>query len=324
MKKFFALLVILALAVIPVFAGGQAEEAEEATGEKAAEDMHVVLVVKDLTNPFFVDMKRGAEDAAEKYGMKYSCLAPEKYSVESQVRIMEDLVQQRVDGIVIVPIDGAGIISGIEAANEAGIPVMNANTQAQGGEVLGFAGIDHISLGEALGQFAVDYTGGEGKIIILEGTAGASTARDRLQGMHNILDNYPDIEILESTTAKYNRQMAMQVTEDLLTRFPDIDVMLCANDSMALGAKEAVLDANRDIAIAGIDAIPEAVEAVISGEMAATIDSDGYGQAYTAMDLLCKYLLTGEEPPEETKIGTGEANIITAENAEEFLESKSE
>lgn len=321
MKKLFALLVILALISIPVFAGGQKEEAEEA-GEKAPEDMHVVLVVKDLTNPFFVDMKNGAEDAAEKYGMKYSGLAPEKYSVEMQVRIMEDLVQQQVDGIVIVPIDGAGIISGVEAANEAGIPVMNANTKVQGGEVLGFAGIDHIALGEALGQFAVDHTGGKGKIVILEGTAGASTAQDRLTGMHNILDNYPDIEILESTTAKYNRQMAMQVAEDMLTRFPEIDVMLCANDAMALGAKEAVLDAQRDIAIAGIDAIPEAVEAVITGEMAATIDSDGYGQAYTAMDLLCKYLTTGEKPPAETKIGSGGASIITADNAEEFQASK--
>jgi ABC-type sugar transport system substrate-binding protein len=321
MKKIVVTIAILLLASMPLIAGGQ-EEGAAATGPKQPEDMQVVLIVKDLTNPFFVDMKDGGAAAAKKWGMQYTCLAPEKYSVENQIRIMEDLIEKRVDGIVIVPIDGKGIVSGIERANEAGIPIFNCNTRAETDEVLGFAGIDHVKIGEGLGQFAVDYLDGKGRLIILEGTTGASTARDRLEGMHNILDNHPDIEILTSTTAKYNRQMAMQVTEDLLVRFPEVDLVLAANDSMALGAKEAIKDARRDIAVAGADAIPEALDAVESGDLAATIDSSGYIQAYTAVDLLCKYLATGERPPKETKIGTGGAKIIDAANVAEFKAAK--
>lgn len=320
MKRFLIMLLLLSVC-FALSAGGKQEEAVEEGAKKSA-DMHVVLIVKDLTNPFFVDMKKGGAEAAAKYGVKYTCLAPEKYSVDNQIRIMEDLIEQRVDAIVLVPIDGKGIVSGIERANKAGIPVFNCNTRAASGEIIGFAGIDHIALGEALGQFAVDATGGQGKIVILEGTTGSSTARDRLIGMHNSIDKHSNIEILASTTAKYNRQMGMKVMEDLLIRFPEIDVALCANDAMALGAKEAVKDAKRKIKLAGIDAIPEALDAVVSGEMAATIDSNGFGQAYTAVDLTCKYIVNGVMPPPETKIGTGGAKIITKANVEEFKKSK--
>lgn len=323
MKKLTVFLLVLLAASFALSAAGQSEGGAAAAAEKKPGDYQVVLVVKDLNNPFFVDMKKGGEDAAAKYGVKYTCLAPDKYSVENQIRIMEDLVQQKVDGIVIVPIDGAGIVSGIERANQANIPVFNTNTVALGGKVLGFAGIDHIAIGEALGQYAVDATGGKGKIVILEGTTGASTAQDRLTGVHNIIDKYPGIEVLASTTAKYNRQIGMQVMEDLLVRYPQIDVALCMNDAMALGAKEAVKDAKRtSILIAGADALPEAITAIETGEMAATVDSNGYGQAYVSVELLIRYLLNGEMPPADTKIGTGEAVAITKSNLEKFKASK--
>ena len=323
MKRLLVLALILLAVSSALFAAGQKESAAAESGQKKPEDVHVVLVVKDLNNPFFVDMKRGGEVAAAKYGVKYTCLAPDKYSVEGQIRIMEDLVQQNVDGIVIVPIDGAGIVSGIERANQANIPVFNCNTIALGGKVIGFAGIDHIALGEALGKFAVDSTGGKGKIVIIEGTTGASTAQDRLVGVHNIIDKYPGIEVLASTTAQYNRQTAMRVMEDLLVRFPEIDVVLCMNDAMALGAKEAIKDAKRmGIKVAGVDAIPEAVAAIEADEMAATVDSDGYSQAYVSIELLIRYLLNGEMPPADTKIGTGKAVAITKTNLEQFKASK--
>ena len=315
MKKLLLIMIIAIMAAGYCFgAAGQETEGEDVP--------HIVLVVKDLNNPFFVDMKSGGKAAAEKYGVEYTCLAPEKYSVENQIRIMEDLVEQKVDGIVIVPIDGQGIVSGIERANEAGIPVMNCNTRAAGGDVIGFAGIDHVALGVSMGEYFVKKLNGKGKIVIIEGTAGASTSIDRVAGIHSVIDKYPGIEVLASTTAQYNRQLGMQVMEDLLTRFPVIDAALCVNDAMALGAKEAVLDARRDVMVAGVDAISEAIAAIEAGEMECTVDSNGFGQAYTAVELLIKYVVDGIQPPAETKIGTGEAKTISAENVAEFKAMK--
>ena len=316
MKKLVVMVLLISLAISGVFANGQGD-----TGSDSDGNLKVAFIVKDLSNPFFVTMKKGAEDAAKAYGLDFVGLAPEKYAVEAQVRIMEDLVQQQVDGIVIVPIDGAGIVSGVERANAAGIPVFNTNTSVQGGEILGFCGIDHVATGEAAAQFAIDaLNGAPGKIVILEGTTGASSARERLEGMHNRLDPHSEIEILASTTAKYNRQTAMQVMEDLLTRFENIDIVLCANDTMALGAKEACIDARRsNIKVAGIDAIPEALSAIEEGELAATVNSRAYEQGYVSTELLCKYLIDGVKPAEVTKVGTGIADYVTGANLQAYL-----
>src|SRR4030067_2996262 len=100
--------------------------------------------------------------------MQYTCLAPEKYSVDNQIRIMEDLVQKKVDAIVLIPIDGKGIVSGIERANKGGVPVFICNTRAEGGETLGFAGIDHRIMGKTLGEYVGAKLKGKGQIVILE------------------------------------------------------------------------------------------------------------------------------------------------------------
>jgi ribose transport system substrate-binding protein len=291
---------------------------------KAPGDVHVALVVKDLTNRFFVEMKWAGEAAGKQHGIKVTVLAPEKYAVDNQIRIMEDLIQKKVDAIVIVPIDGAGIVSGIERANKAKIPVFNLNTLATGGEVIGFAGIDHVQLGRIQGQWVVDSLKGKGNVVILEGTTGASSAIERQQGVMEALKKASGIKVLASTTAKYNRQQAMKVMEDLLTRFPQIDMVLCANDAMALGAKEAIKDARRTMGVVGIDAIPEALEAVQKGEMAGTVDSNGFDQGFVAVDLTAKYLLKDQKPPKDTLVGSGMASVITKENAAAFDKAKVE
>jgi ribose transport system substrate-binding protein len=293
---------------------------------KDPKDMQVVYIVKDLVNPFFVEMKWGGFAAAKEAGVQYTALAPERYSVENQIRIMEDAIQKKVDAIIIVPIDGKGIVSAIERANKNGIPVFNCNTKAAGGETIGFAGIDHVMLGRAVGEFTVKKLNGKGQIVILEGTTGASSAQERLQGMHEVLDKHPDIKILGSTTAKYNRQMGMKVTEDLLVRFPKIDAILAANDSMALGAKEAAKDARRlkDIAIIGIDANPEALAAVEAGEMAATINGGAFDQGYVATQLTCNYLIKGEKPPANTRVRTGKGEAVTKANIVEYRQFKND
>lgn len=308
---------VAALVVVSGFAG-------TAVAAKAPGDVNVALVVKDLTNRFFVEMKWGGEAAGKQNGIKVTTLAPEKYAVDNQIRIMEDLIQKKVDAIVIVPIDGAGIVSGIERANKAKIPIFNLNTQATGGELIGFAGIDHVQLGRIQGQWAVDTLKGKGNVVVLEGTTGASSAIERQQGVMESLKKASGIKVLASTTAKYNRQQAMKVMEDLLTRFPQIDMVLCANDAMALGAKEAIKDARRTMGVVGIDAIPETLEAVAKGEMAGTVDSNGFDQGFVAVDLTAKYLLKDQKPPKDTLVGSGMASVITKDNASAFEKSKAE
>jgi ribose transport system substrate-binding protein len=317
MKK--VLYVSLILMVCMAFLGGSLFAAGQA--EKAKDDrLHVALVVKNLTNPFFVYMKWGGEAAANKYDVKYTCLAPQVEEVEGQIRIIEDLIQQDVDAIVVVPIDSQGIVAGIERANQAGIPVFVSNTMALGGEFVAFAGIDHKHMAETMGQYVVDKLGGRGKVIELEGVTGAQSSIDRGIGFGNIFSKTPGIQVLAKTTADFNKARGMQVTEDLLVRFSDIDAIVAYNDSMALGAVEAVRAAGKlnRIMVTGTDANKDALESVRAGELTATVDSNPVAQAFVPVEAAIRYLMYKEVPPKVMIVGEGVPTIVDKSNVDEF------
>ncbi len=167
---------------------------------------------------------------------------------------------------------------------------------------------------------------GKGQIVILEAMTGVSAMIERLEGVMESLKKHPDIKILTSTTAKSNRQMGMKVMEDLLIRFPKIDAVVAINDAMGLGAKEAIKDANRlqEMFIVGIDATPEALDAIRSGELVATVDANNFWQGFVSTDLTCQYLLKKQKPERETKIGAGIPEVITKDNLEKFINFKAE
>lgn len=319
MKKVLSIGLILILSLMLgsglLFAQGQEESQED------SDKLHVALIVKNLTNPFFVYMKWGGEAAANKYDVDYTCLAPEQTGdVDGQIRLMEDLIQKGVDAIVIVPIDSRGIVAGIERANDAGVPVFVSNTRALGGDFMSFAGIDHTAMAEEMGKYVVKQLSGKGKIIELEGTTGAQSSIDRGTGFKNIFSKEPDIEVLTRTTAQYNKAKAMQVTEDLLVRYDDIDAIVAYNDSMALGAVEALKAAGRldEVLVTGTDANKDALDSLKKGELSATVDSNPVAQTFVPVEAAIKYLKFGEVPPEEMIVGEGKPTIVTVDNVNEF------
>ena len=310
------LMMLLVMGSGMVFAQGQQEPKED-----ESDNLHVALIVKNLTNPFFVYMKWGGEAAANKYDVDYTCLAPEQAgSVEGQIRIMEDLIQKGVDAIVVVPIDSRGIVTGIERANDAGVPVLVSNTRALGGDFMAFAGIDHTAMAEEMGRYVVEKLGGKGKIIELEGTTGAQSSIDRGTGFANVFSKEPGIEVLTRTTAEYNKAKAMQVTEDLLVRYDDIDAIVCYNDSMALGAIEALKAAGRldEVMVTGTDANKDALDSLRRGEMTATVDSNPVAQTFVPVEAAIRYLKFGEVPDKEIIVGDGTPTIVTQDNVEDF------
>ncbi|MCJ7788803.1 MAG: sugar ABC transporter substrate-binding protein [Candidatus Atribacteria bacterium] len=314
MRKLVCILLIISVLIVSVIGFVFAE--------KSPSDLHVALLVKNLVDPFFVYMKYGGQAAANKYGVQFTCLVPEKSGdVEAQIRIMEDLIQKGVDAIVLVPVDSRGIVSGIESANKAGVPIFVANTRALGGEFMTFAGIDHTAMARAMGKYVVEKLGGKGKIIQLEGKTGAQSSINRSIGFKEVFSNEAGIEILAITPADYDKAKAMAVMEDLLVRFPNIDAVIGYDDGTALGAIEAIKMAGRldEILVTGTDAIKEALASIQDGELTATVDGDPFNQAFVPVEAAIQYLLYGKVPPKEIIIGGGSPTIIDKNNVNEFL-----
>ncbi|WP_138160539.1 ribose ABC transporter substrate-binding protein RbsB [Peptoniphilus catoniae] len=276
MKKIIATLLVVVLGLSLVACGGdkKANAPSENTGEKetteaSAEGKTVGFVISTQTNPFFVTLKEGAEKKAKELGVELIVLDSQDDSAKAASN-MEDLITRGVDLIIVNPTDSDAIVPSVEAANEAGIPVITVDRVSNGGEVVTSVASDNVAGGKMAGQFIIDKLGGKGKVVELEGISGANSAIERGQGFNEAIEG-SDIEVVAKQTADYDRVKGLEVMENILQSQAEIDAVFAHNDEMALGALEAIKASGRDMIVVGFDATDDAVASVEAGELAATI-----------------------------------------------------
>lgn len=263
-KRYFALALALVLAV------GLAGCGTGGTDNGGGEGEYTIgLVVSTLNNPFFVDLRDGAQAKADELGASLIVLDSQD-DAATELSNVEDLVNQGVDLIMINPTDSDAVGSAVAAANGAGIPVVTLDRSANSGEVVAHIASDNVAGGEMAGEFIVEQLGGAGMVVELEGIPGASAARERGEGFNAALEG-TDLEVVARQTANFDRAEGLSVMENILQAQPEIDAVFAHNDEMALGALEAIKASGRDIMIVGFDATDDAVAAVEAGELAATV-----------------------------------------------------
>jgi ribose transport system substrate-binding protein len=230
------------------------------------------LSLSTLNNPFFVTLKEGAEDAAAAAGVTL-VVVDSQDDPATEATNLEDLIQQGVSAILINPTDADAIVPSIEKANAAGIPVFTIDRGASGGEVVSHIASDNEAGGRMASEFLCNALNGVGKVVELEGIAGTSAARDRGKGFNDYMSaSCTGVEIIARQTANFNRAEGLTVFENILQAEPEIDGVFAHNDEMILGAIEAAEAAGRmGIVFVGFDAVDDAIAAVDTGKLAATI-----------------------------------------------------
>ena len=315
MKRRFlfpALLLVMALIVSACAAPPppQAAPAEEAMPAEGGE-ITLGLALSTLNNPFFVDLRDGAQAAADAAGVKLVVVDAQD-DPGKQASAIEDLIQSKVSALLINPTDADAIVPSIEAANEAGIPVFTVDRSAAGGEVVSHIASDNVAGGRMAAEFLCNALGGEGKVVELEGIPGTSAARDRGKGFNEYMsENCPGIEIVARQTANFNRAEGLTVFENILQAQPEIDGVFAHNDEMILGAIEAAEAAGRadEIVFVGFDAIDDAIQAIKEGKLAATVAQQPGEMGRLAVETAVKYL-NGEDVPEYIPVDLA---LVTAE-----------
>ena len=259
MKKI--LLVLLAIAVIglPVFAGGKQDDGKVTIG----------VLLSTLDNPFFVDMKEGAEEKAMSLGYTLIVLDSQNDPAK-ELGNMEDLITQGVDAILINPTDSDAVGNAIKMANSQKIPVITLDRGASSGDVATHIASDNVAGGMMAGKYVIELLGGSGNVVELEGIAGTSAARDRGKGFNEALVG-TSIKVVAKQVADFDRTKGLNVMENILQAQSDIKAVFAHNDEMALGALKAIESSGRDIFVIGFDANDDAVKSVSEGKMAATV-----------------------------------------------------
>ena len=213
-----------------------------------------------------------------------------RYDALVQQDQFETMITEGYDAIIFVPIDVEAGAAAVQAAADAGIPVIGSNTRVNSDLLTAYVGSDDVVSGRMEAEYVLDAIGCEqgGNVVILEGPIGQSAQIQRLEGNQAALAECPNVTVLEQQTANWSRAEAQTLMENWLTTHGDsINGVIGQNDEMALGAIEALKGAGMDPAampIAGIDGITDALNAVKAGEMSSILQ-DANAQAQGALDL---------------------------------------
>jgi ribose transport system substrate-binding protein len=313
MKKVLTLLLLAALSA-GLFACQRG-------GDQTQGRPRIALVMKTANNPFFIEMQKGAEEAAKRLGADLVVQAAEReVDVEKQMQIVENLIQTRVAALCVTPSGSREIVPAIEKANRAGIPVVVVDTRVDaralsdsGGKVATFIGSDNYEGGKIAGEFLAKKLGGKGKVAVLEGIPGHETGDSRLRGFRDALKAAPGVEIVASQTANWERDQGFNVFQNILQSHPEVQAVFACSDLMALGAVEAIAAAKKtgQIAVVGFDATSEARDAITKGTMDASVAQSPAQMGAIAVENALK-LLKGEQVQPEFVVPI---KLITKENA---------
>jgi ribose transport system substrate-binding protein len=288
----------------------------------------VALVMKTLNNPFFIDMQRGAEDAAKKLNVDLVVQAAERETdVERQMQIVENLIQARVAALALTPSGSREVVPAVGKANASNIPVVIVDTRLDakaaadaGVKTASFVGSDNYRGGQIIGEYLVKASGGHAKVGVLEGIPGHETGDSRVRGFKDAIKASPDVVIVASQTANWERDQGFNVFQNMLQAHPDINTVFACNDIMALGAVEAIAAAGKTgkIRVLGFDAIDDARKAILDGRMDATVAQYPDEMGRSAIEAAVK-ALRGESVPADISVRIG---LVTKDNANRESEKK--
>ena len=290
--------------------------------ETMSQKPRVALVMKSLANEFFKTMEDGARSHEQEHSDEYDLLAlgiKDELDVGAQIRLIEQAIAEGVDALVIAPADSKALVSICQRAQEAGIVVVNIDNRldrevlAERDMTVPFVGPDNAAGARLVGDYLAGQLPNGARVAILEGVPSAFNAIERKRGFVAAMES-AGIEIADSQSAHWETSRANQVAAAMVSENPDLDAILCANDSMALGAVAALKAAGKtgQVQIVGYDNIGAVQELVRDGRVLATVDQHADQLAVYGIEYALEMLRTGRAPADrETPV-----DLVTAQTLE--------
>jgi ribose transport system substrate-binding protein len=279
----------------------------------------IALIMKSLANEFFQTMENEARTHQKENSSEYELLAngiKDEQDVSRQIDLVEQMIAQRVDAIIIAPADSKSLVSVCKRALDAGIPVINidnkfdASILAEKAINVPFVGPDNRAGAKLAGDYLAKRLKRGDKVAIIEGAPNAFNGVQRRLGFEDAM-KAAGIEIVSSQSGVWETSRANQVASAIITEQPDLKAILCANDSMALGAVAALKAAGRskDVLVIGFDNISAVNKLIRDGQILATVDQHGGQLAVYGIEYALQ-IIKNKGTPEDRQTPI---DLITAE-----------
>ncbi len=288
--------------------------------QTARADGTLAFVPPAMTSPFYESCQEGALYAAGVLGYDLKqCIPDSEKNLDEQAQILEELVQQNVDGIALCSNDYDQLKDTLLKVQEADIPIVlfNTLTELDGVEISAYCGYDQYQGGQKIADWIYQETAGDAKVAIIEGLSSDFTTQRKYGFIDQADANYPEIEVVTTIQGDWLYEKSMEETLDMLQKFPEVNVIYALSDEMALGAVEACRQLDRETIICiGIDGNPTARAAVVSGDLGGTLDCGAFGIGVNAIKALHE-AISGEGT--SGKQFLSETTIIDESNVIEYL-----
>jgi ribose transport system substrate-binding protein len=258
---------------------------------QAKKDVTLGVALASDTNPFYIAMRKGIETRAGELGWKTRFVNVNE-QVAEQVNGVMDLVAQKVDGILISPIDATATGAAYEAAAKAKIPIMSIARAAASPHQTLAIGMDEVGVGKEIGNWIAKAIGDKGNVAMIAGPQGAATFRNLATGFNEAMKAHPDVKVVFRKDVPLTREEGLRVTQDILVAHPDVKAIYGGNDEIALGAAQAVAAAGKtgQIVVTGMNGIPPALAAVKKGELGLTVELNPVKWGVLGVDTMKAYL----------------------------------
>lgn len=247
---------------------------------------------------FMTYVRTGLEAAASQQDVQIQ-FEDAQGDVVRQLNQVEGLLNQNVDAVIVLPVDTAATANITRAAVASKTPLVYVNrhpderTLPEG--VVTVASND-IEAGQLQMRYLAQKLGGKGNVAIIMGDLAQNATRDRTEGARQVLKDFPGIRVVEQQSAEWQRSKAMDLTSNWLLAGTQFDAIVANNDEMAIGAAMALQQAGKakgEVAIVGIDGLPDGLAAIRRGVLSASVFQDPKAQATQAVDAAVR-MIKGE------------------------------
>ncbi|MBV7698625.1 substrate-binding domain-containing protein [Streptomyces sp. TRM70350] len=284
------------------------------SGSSTAAQQKVGLSLSTLNNPFFVQIRAGAEAEAKKLGVDLT-VTDAQNDASQQANQLQNFTSEGLSSIIVNPVDSDAAGPAVRAANQAGIPVVGVDRGVNKAKTAALVASDNVEGGKLGAEALAEKLGGRGTIVILQGQAGTSASRERGAGFAVGLKAYPGIKVVAKQPADFDRTKGLDVMTNLLQAHPDIDGVFAENDEMALGAIKALgSKAGTSVQVVGFDGTPDGLKAVEDGTLYASVAQQPTELGRIAVDNALR-AAEGEKVSATVKVPV---KVVTKENVADF------
>lgn len=247
------------------------------------------VMVTKAVHPYYEPCYEGFKAAAAKYGVKAERVDPQKMELPLQVKSIEELIAQKVDGIALSAVDDAGLVSVIADATKAGIKVITFDAPAPSSSALTYIGTDNQTAGFEAGKKMAEVMKGQGKIVILQGGLGAANLNLRTQGFKEALAQHaPNVKVLEVVDTAGDFSVATNKTEALLQTYPDLTALFSVSAEGAPAAASVLKQQKKagKILLAGFDDLKDTLKGIQDGTVTFCIVQKTFKMGWLSIEAL--------------------------------------